>query len=477
MAIYQKGIAQLTQEPYSLKLGGKIVVVSNRTILISIILLAIVLRLVSAIYLGNNVANMPGIYDQISYDGLARRVVDGYGFSFAEDHWPATRGGEPTAHWSFLYTLFLAAVYKVFGFYPIIARVIQAVIVGVFHIWFIFKIGQRMFGTKVGLLTAFLSSIYIYFFYYAGGLVTESFFITGILWTIDASGRLYDGYEQQINQFTKKKLWRHWLELGLAIGVTILFRQTFLLFLPVLFLWLWWNTPGYRTNSFLGFIKLRIANWSVILGMVLSTLILLLMIVPWTIRNYRAFDTFVLLNTNAGFAFFWGNHPIHGSKFIPILPKTYPSYQDLIPQEYLSLNEGKLDRALLQEGIRIVIEDPVRYLILSLTRVEEYFKFWPSKDSALISNISRVGSFGLLLPFMIVGVLGTVSKMRDPTRFQNRQFAILLFLFIGFYSLLHFLSWTLIRYRLPVDSLLIIFSVLGIINIYNCLRYFGKSNL
>ena len=28
-----------------------------------------------------------------------------HGFTFATDWWPATRVGEPTAHWSFLYTI------------------------------------------------------------------------------------------------------------------------------------------------------------------------------------------------------------------------------------------------------------------------------------------------------------------------------------------------------------------------------------
>src|SRR5690349_10046339 len=74
---------------------------STKKILVGILLIATLLRLASAFYQGNTVTDLPGVYDQISYDGLARRVVDGYGFAFAEGHWPATRAGEPTAHWSY----------------------------------------------------------------------------------------------------------------------------------------------------------------------------------------------------------------------------------------------------------------------------------------------------------------------------------------------------------------------------------------
>jgi hypothetical protein len=181
------------------------------------------------------------------------------------------------------------------------------------------------------------------------------------------------------------------------------------------------------------------------------------MIAPWTIRNYRAFGTFVLLNTNAGFAFYWGNHPVYGTKFIPLLDG---SYGDLIPLDLRVLNEGKLDRALLEEGIKIVINDPVRYVLLSISRIEEYFKFWPSRDSSLLSNISRIGSFGILLPFMLSGIWISLSYYRKPVHVGQRSYLSILYLFIVFYIAIHLMTWTLIRYRLPVDAILIVFSAL-----------------
>src|SRR5207244_2379820 len=122
----------------------------------------------------------------------------------------------------------------------------------------------------------------------------------------------------------------------------------------------------------------------------------------WTIRNYQAFGRFVLLNTNAGYAFFWGNHPIHGMNFISILPEK--TYHDLIPPELGSLSEAELESALMQRGIGFVKDDPIRYAVLSLSRTKDYFEFWPSPDSGVLSNVSRVLSFGLYLPFMVYGV-------------------------------------------------------------------------
>jgi hypothetical protein len=443
------------QSQHTLKFGNKSYSISDRTIILVIVMMAVGLRLVSALYQGNTVSDLPGVYDQISYDGLARRVIDGFGFSFAEGHWPATRAGEPTAHWSYLYTVYLVVVYKLFGIYPMVARIIQALVAGIFQTLLMYRIGTRLFNGKVGLVAAFLSSIYIYFFYYAGALITETFYITSILWVFDVAFRLMDIQNERNNAGTRS--WLVWGEFGLAIGITVLLRQVFLLFLPALYLWLWLYT--HKTEAKTWRRKIR---WSTLKGLFLTTCTLAVLIAPWTIRNYRAFGTFVLLNTNAGFAFYWGNHPIQGTHFMPLLAGSGSSYQDLIPPDLLVLNEGKLDQVLLQRGIQFVLQDPGRYVLLSISRLEEYFKFWPSKDSGLLSNISRVGSFGVLLPFMLIGLLLSLGKFRRPEFRDHRANLLIIYIFIFVYALIHLLTWTLIRYRLPIDAFLLIFASLSL---------------
>lgn len=449
-------------------------VVSARRLLVLIVIVGVALRFGSALLQGDSVQPLPGIFDQISYDGLARRLIGGYGFSFATDYWPATRAGEPTAHWSYLYTLYLTAVYLIFGLHPLAARLIQAVIAGILHCWLAWRLGRRIFGPGVGLVAAGLSAFYIYFFYYAGALITEPFYMIGILWTFDVALRLVTG--RPTNEPTGRPSppqWRRWLELGLALGVTVLLRQLFLLFVPFLYGWLWWtaiqNSPGSQWQSPRSW-QWQQVFWPPLKGMIVATAVVLLMVVPWTVRNYLAFGAFVPLNTNAGYAFFWGNHPIYGTHFIGILPASGPSYLDLIPTELRPLNEAKLDRALLQRGLGFIKADPVRYALLSLSRAQEYFKFWPSTDSGLISNIARVGSFGLYLPFMLYGLWVSTQIYRQAARADQRALIGLLYLFMAIYTLIHLLTWALIRYRLPVDAILILFAALGVVTLMNRYR-------
>lgn len=414
-----------------------------RRVLLACISVAIVLRIGAALYMGDQVYDLPGVFDQISYDGLAQRVAAGHGFSFGTDWWPATRAGEPTAHWSFSMTLYLAAIYKLFGYHPLVARLIQAVVAGVLMPLLTYRLGMRAANRAVGLIAAAISAVYVYFFYYAGALMTETFFFLAILATLVLALDIVD-------QPTAAR----WIGLGVVAGSAILFRQTFMLFVPFLLLWFLWAGRGR-------------VRWT---RLAIPVIVIGILILPWTIRNYVAFRQFVLLNTNAGYVFFWANHPIHGTSFISLLGPEQPSYHDLIPPDLLSLDEAALEKALLARGIGFVTADPGRYVLLSLSRVPDHFIFWPKPDSSTLSNISRVGSFGLFLPFMIYGLILSLIyawRRRQTLASDERGRAlVLLYLFIVIYSGIHILTWAGIRYRLPVDTVLIVFAAIGLYDLY-----------
>jgi 4-amino-4-deoxy-L-arabinose transferase-like glycosyltransferase len=429
--------------------------------LTGVILLSVVLRLASAIYEGNTVEVLPGVADQLTYHTLATRVLEGHGFSFGTNWWPATLAGSPTAHWSFLYTLYLTGIYYVFGINPLVARILQVLIVGVLHPLLVWRIGSRVFGGRVGLTAAAITAAYGYFVYYAGALMTESFFIVAILWVMDtatdAAVKAKNG--ARLNGKT-------WLLLGLGAGTAILLRQLFMFFLPFLLVWLWYALRRYCPTR------------QIVSAAFALCLIPAVMVLPWTARNYFAFKRFVLLNTNAGFAFFWANHPVHGTSFIPIFRDDGPSYGALIPGELLKLDEASLDRQLLRAGLRFVAQDPGRYALLSLSRTREYFRFWPSAESSRAANLVRALSFGLFSPFMVIGVASTMIfwfRNKGASAPQASQYTchFLFLMFVAVYTGMHLLSWALIRYRLPADGILILYAAYGFIRTAECIPALG----
>ena len=414
-----------------------------RLLLLTLIIASgVLIRIAAAFLLGNEVDSLPGIADQVSYHNLALRVMAGEGFSFGEDWWPATKAGEPTAHWSYLYTFFLALVYSLFGSSPLAARLIQVMIVGVLQPYLAYRIGSRVFGAPAGIAAAALTAFYAYFIYYSAALMTEPFYITAVLLSLYLAILMAERpkVESQESQ-NSRSLYRLVLPFALSLGAAVLLRQLFLLVIPFIVLWIWW--AGGRK---------RVAP------VILAGLLVLGMVLPFTVYNYLRFDRFVLLNTNAGFAFFWGNHPVYGTHFEEILPPELGTYMDLIPKELFRLDEAALDQELLKRGVGFVLDDPARYVLLSLSRIPAFFAFLPSEDSDLISNISRVASFGLAWPFMLYGLLrALLPAFRSPGQ-TLRSPAALLALFGLVYTGVHILTWALIRYRLPVDAVMLVFA-------------------
>lgn len=454
----------------------------NRPLLV-ILILGVLLRLAVAFLLGDQVEILPAIYDQVSYSKLAENVAAGKGFSFDTDWWPATRAGEPTAHWSYLFTLYLATMYKLFGYHPLIARLLQALLSGILMPWLAYRLARRALPSSSlklwrleispALLAAAWVAFYPYFLYYAGALMTETFYMTAILWTLERAltltstsppaplligeGRKGRGGRGETGVRSKGVM--AFLLLGLALGVTVLLRQAFLLFVPFLFLWLGWaftRQPSWRASG-----------RRLLLGGLLSLLVLAACIAPFTLLNYRQFGRFVLLNTNAGYAFFWANHPVHGSVFVSLFTEEMPSYQELIPSELRHLNEAALEQALLKRGLGFVIEDPLRFLLLCVTRIPAHFIFWPRASSSLPSNLTRVGSLGLALPFMIAGGILWFNQARR--RRLDPLSGALLVLFIVVYVGVHLVSWAGIRYRLPADSVGLIFAAYALWRLLNWL--------
>ncbi len=440
-----------------------------RRVLFAILLVSIALRVGAALYLGDQVVDLPGTADQLSYHNLAQRVLGGYGFTFGEPWWPLTAAGAPTAHWSYLYTFYLVAVYALFGPHPLAARLIQAILVGILHPYLTYRLARASapahWPATVPLLAAAWTALYGYFIYYAATLMTEPFYITAILAALWAAVALVDratagnsvaaqseaaaGSGATAPHADRRWVWG--VPLGLTLAAAVLLRQLFLLCVPLIFLWIAVAALGAR----------RLRRTLPALGV--AAALIVLAIVPFTAFNYVRFGRVVLLNTNAGYAFFWGNHPIYGDRFIPILPEGGPTYQDLIPRELRRLDEAALDQALLARAIDVIAADPARYLRLSLSRIPAYFMFWPDPDSGLISNLTRVGSFGLSLPFMVYGLwrsLRVWTRQGWPARLAAPE--LLLYLFALAYTVIHLLTWALIRYRLPVDAVLILFAALGL---------------
>lgn len=380
--------------------------------LIMVLVVAAVLRLAAALYLGNSVSGLSGAFDEISYSELGWRVVTGDGLTFEHDNYPWIPAGAPQSYYSASMSLYLAAIYAVFGHAPLAARLITGVL-GVVAVALTYALGVRFFGDRTALIGAALAAIYPYFVFYNVTLVTETPFIVAVLAALVLADRI-----------RAQPSGRDWLLLSVCLAVATLFRMAVVFFVPVLLGWIVVERRGEWRKAVLAVVVIGCA------------------VAPFTYRNYRLWDRFLLLESQFGHVFWNGNHPGHQGDF-------HPTKVFQIPRAVLaSGNDAIITNTLLRMGLANVRADPVHFARLTVTRLREFFTFWPTSDSDTMANALRVLSFGWLAPLSAVGLAVCARRWRD---------LMPLYLFMFIHTGIYAVSWTMIRYRMPLDAVLVLF--------------------
>jgi 4-amino-4-deoxy-L-arabinose transferase-like glycosyltransferase len=211
----------------------------------------------------------PNVFDDpLYYRTLASLIAQGKGFVQ-----PAAALNEgmfvPTAHRAPLYPLVLAGVTKLGGTGPDALRLV-GVMSGAGSIVALGFLGRRLAGARAGLLAAGLAAIYPTLIAADGALMTESLY--GFL----AALMLLSAYRLQ----EAPGPWRA-IVLGLVAGLAALTRAEALLLLPLVLVPIERRPAGVRAAA-------------------IVCLAFAVVLVPWTARNWIAFDQPVLLATEGG---------------------------------------------------------------------------------------------------------------------------------------------------------------------------------
>jgi hypothetical protein len=188
--------------------------------------------------------------------------------------------------------------------------------------------------------------------YYGVTLVTEPLFILALLVTMLLTYSILD----------RPTLWK-WLALGLVLGLAVLLRMAVIFFVAALIAWL--------------FLRVRQQRWRILIPVA----VIVLAVAPFTWQNYQMFDRFLLLEANFGHVFWNGNHPDSLGNFHPY--RVFP-----IPPDVLALdNDVEITNELLRRGIQNILNDPGLFVMLTITRLREFFLFWPTSESDILANL------------------------------------------------------------------------------------------
>ncbi|GAI39760.1 unnamed protein product, partial [marine sediment metagenome] len=254
----------------------------------------------------------------------------------------------------------------------------------------------------------------------------------------------------------KKKI-RLWLVAGCVYGVCCLLRPNVLFAFPFVIAWV---LTGSRTGE-------RPAGKLIVPAAIVLGIILVLL--PFSLRNYQITGDISPPFGNGGFNFYVGNHP--GAK------GTYTYLKGISNSPSGQIKSAALQarRALGREvslseasnywfrrGFRFIRERPLEYVVL-LGR--KFLLFWNAREigqnidfyfSRSFSSLLRfpLVSFGLIAPFAWLGLLSAIRRREKglalPGLFLAGYLGSVIFFFVS------------ARYRLPAVPFIILFTAYGL---------------
>src|SRR5258707_5297166 len=221
---------------------------------------------------------------------------------------------------------------------------------------------------------------------------------------------------------------------GVLWGIAILTRETVLYFVPLAAVWLA-TRPGsgarVRAAAFLA--------------------VALLVVAPWTYRNWLEFHAFVPVSTAGGQNLFQGNALIERDTTYEMVD----AVQGRVEQYHYAMRMG------LQ-----AVRDRQPWWIFEKLR-DEMPRLWEADSLALV-HIKR-GAYGPVAPALAVAValliLGPYVLVLalftlGVTRLRWSRATVLLVSFLAYYTLIHIVTHGFARYRLPVMP--VVFLIAGV---------------
>jgi hypothetical protein len=355
-----------------------------------------------SLYLGNTLI-FPDPHD---YLNIATNIAAGKGFSLD--------GTSPTALFPPAYPVFLALFVKL-GAPIIFLRYLNfiALALCVYVIRSILSCSKA--GSGAG-LSAILLLGYGVLFYTAGTLYTQTLFMLVLLLLIRVTIIKDFGY-------------LHAVLLGILSAILIMIHTTGVFIPPVLVLW-----------------QLLPNHYNKIGKAALSALVAILCIVPWTYRNYTAFDMFIPFTSHGGDTLYIGNNPHTAlDEWYTYIDEDYYKEAALVP-------EREQNSYYLHKTFAFWTEHPGDAGKLYLRKLADYFNYRNElSTSKEESSLKDVIMFVTYYPLLFCLVLRLLFAFTVPLS-RTEKLLVAIYLIS---ALFHALFLPRIRFRLPYDAVLI----------------------
>ncbi len=406
-----------------------------------IVLIAFVVR-VAVYYAYSAKYDVPAVSDGLPFGAetgaVAAAIAQGRGFS---SPLRMVRTG-PTAWFSPVFPYLLAGVFKLFGVFSYRSNLIIHffnLALSAFTCWPIYAIGNRAFGKTTGIAAAWA---WVF-------LPTAIFYPVVWVWDTTLAALWMAILVAATLKLRGSERVSEWIGYGALWSAGAMINPSLISVLPFLGLWALWpvaaSGPSQRQPR-------RIAKPFLAAALVFAT-----GLAPWSIRNYVVFHRFIPLRSNFGLELWLGNNPGVPDSWTWWL---HPNDDLGEAQKYASMTEIPYMDQKSAEAWAFIRSHPAdvgrfmfhRFVNHWLGLWDSPADLWPTAPWYLKLTVIYNCVFALL------AWLGALFAYRARRPAANPLGMVMLIFPLAFY-----LTHTSLRYRFPMDPVMLVLAVFAIV--------------
>lgn len=356
-------------------------------------------------------------WDSKDYHRLGVDLAAGRGFTYADRPSSLRSPGLP---------LTLALIYSVAGERPELGEAFILALGCLFPV-LIALLGARMFSQAVGWLAGILSALSPGLIFYSHFLMTEipcAFFLMlsfYFLWDLPRG--------------TKGR----WVAGGICLALSSLYRAFYMLIPAFLLFECAWR---WRSDKPLAG---RLSRW------VWVAVSFALVILPWTVRNYRVHGEFIPISSQSGQNLFIGYQPLNGEFGEGFVE----SIESRIGVKFSEVSEQEFNRVAIRATLKFIRENPMQALRVECLKVLWYFYPYEGRRYGLWTPFDPV--YGFAMAFFLLGLAGRTLP------WESTRMALL---YIGYNFFFSMVFFAMPRLRLPVLPLFILLGAASFLELY-----------
>jgi 4-amino-4-deoxy-L-arabinose transferase-like glycosyltransferase len=403
--------------------------IDTRKRLLFLMLAAFAVRLVVVCFVYKDLPDADKFYERFGWEigWVGRALASGHGFSSPYYPWSG-----PTAMQPPLYPALLSVVFRIFGVYTLTSAFVilslnslmSSLICIPIYFSAKFSIGQR-----AAFITAAVWAFYPFAIYFAADRVWD-YSLTGLLFTTSFC------IAQRIYAWSNPFAWIGW---GALAGLTALSNPATLGTLPFLLLLALW--------------QVRHSGRPWLLKGVFTVATLVIVLLPWTIRNYKALGILCPVRDN-----FWLEFYDDNGGDASLDPNfAHPNSNPVEMQKWLSMGESNFLIEKHQLAIDFMRNHPGFVVRKTIRRFFYYWTgFWSLSSKELHEQPYELGNIFYVCSITFLMLCGIRSLWRVD-RTAVLPYLVLICIFPPTYYVTH----PLMDYRQPIEPAIIVLAVAG----------------